>query len=162
MATIYMKVDGVDGRVTTKGYEKHIELDSCQAGTSCPTQAKAGNMADISGGTISFSDIPVSRGQDISTVELYQKMFDKKPLKKVEFKFLSQGDQPTEYLTITIENAWITNYSLSAHGGSGDRPSEMISFSYSKISYQVKAYNVKGAVSDTKTVAYDLATLKKA
>src|SRR5262249_28582305 len=94
---IDMKVDGVKGRVTATGYEDHIEVESCQVGATCPTQARAGNMGDRTGGTISYSDISVSRTQDDSTTELFQKMFEKKQLSKVEFKFVKTGEKFHEY-----------------------------------------------------------------
>ena len=159
---IYMKVDGVKGRVTATGYAEHIEVESCQVGATSPTQARAGNMGDRTGGTISYSDISVSRTQDESTTDLFQKMFEKAPITKIEFKFVKQADKPLEYMKITIADALITSYSISGHGGDGHgRPHEMLSFSFSKIEYLVKPEDEKDAQKGQKTAGYDLKTSKK-
>jgi len=144
---IYMKVDGVKGRVTAEQYKDYIEVESCQVGATCPTQARAGNMGDRTGGTISYSDVTVSRRQDDSTTDLFQKMFEKKQIPKVEFKFVkTSADKFLEYMKVTISDALITSYSISGHGGDNhDRPHEMISFSFSKIEYLVKPENEKDA-----------------
>ena len=159
---IYMRVEGVKGRVTAEGYADHIEVESCQVGATCPTQARSGNMGDRTGGSISYSDVTVSRRQDDSTTELFQKMFEKKQLSKVEFKFVKTGEKFHEYMRITICDALITSYSISGHGGDNhDRPHEMISFSFAKIEYLVKPENEKDAQKGQKTAGYDLKTAKK-
>jgi type VI secretion system secreted protein Hcp len=159
---VYMKVEGVKGRVTAEGYKDHIEVETCQVGASCPTQARAGNMADRTGGTISYSDVTVSRSQDDATTELFQKMFEKRHLPKIDFKFVKTGEKFQEYMKITIHDALITNYSISGHGGDNHgRPHETISFSFSQIEYLVKPENAQDGQKGQKTAAYCLKTAKK-
>jgi type VI secretion system secreted protein Hcp len=58
---IYMKIDGIDGSVTAKGFEKQIELHSFQFGVGRAISMDSGNAANRSHGRPSLSEITVTK-----------------------------------------------------------------------------------------------------
>jgi len=159
---VYMKVEGVKGRVTAEGYKDHLEVESCQVGATCRPRRRPATRATGTGGRTSYQTGPASRFQDDATTELFQKMFEKRHLPKVDFKFVKTGEKFQEYMKITIHDALITKYSISGHGGdSHGRPHETISFSFSQIEYLVKPENEKDGQKGQKTAAYCLKTARK-
>ena len=65
---IYMKYDGIEGAVTAVGFEKWIELDSCQLGVHRAIAGGARGNRESS--TPNFSDISVSKPQDAASTGL--------------------------------------------------------------------------------------------
>ncbi len=129
---IYMKLDGLDGDVTTKGHEKWIEVLSVQDAIHRSIVSGAKDQQRMRGET-SLSDLIVVRELDKSSVKLWEYCAKGEPIKEVLVDFcVTVKDKQEPYLKYKLENALISSYSASA--ASGDpRPNESVSFNFTKI-----------------------------
>ena len=155
---IYMKYEGIEGDVTTKGFEKWIDLDSMQFGVGRAITMTAGKAANRSHGTPSFSEISVTRQMDISTTGLLQSCVAGTDGKKVEIAIVEvEAKEVKKYVSYELENTMISSYSVSSGGGV---PSESLSLSYTKITVTYTAKDAANKAGKTPRVVYDLATAK--
>jgi type VI secretion system secreted protein Hcp len=154
---IYMKYGPVEGEVTTKGFDKWIELNSFQWGLGRAFSSMAGgNVSQREGSLPSVSEITVTMNTGKPTVKLLTEALKGKGNieTKIAFVRTEQGGQPIDYMLYTLTNTAISGYSVSS---GGDRPSESISLNFSKI--EVKYSDVStGGTSTPQAVTYDMTT----
>lgn len=155
---IYMKFDGIDGDVTTKGFEKWIDLSSMQFGVGRAITMTTGKAANRAHGAPSFSEITVSREFDMSSTGLLQSVVSGTDGKKVTIAIVeTNGAELKKYVEYELEDTMVSSYSVSSGGGV---PSESVSLSYTKITMSYTASDKTGKQSKVPRVTYDLATAK--
>jgi type VI secretion system secreted protein Hcp len=150
---IYMKVDGIDGQVTTAGHEKWIELHS--AGYSATREVHTGaGGANREGSHPTINDVTISKPFDVASTHLYREMvagaFDKKI--KIAFTATTKGKTET-YLELELEHCGISSYSISS---GGDQPMESMALNFTKIVYTPSPLDDKGTPKKGAIVSYDL------
>jgi len=139
-------------------HDDWISVDSFQMGV--------GRMVSTSGrGTSrdtsdpSFSEVSISKSTDIASSDLFFQATCGKSLGLAEIHLLNTagaGQDPNVYMKIELEDAIITNYSVSS---TGDRPMESFSLNFTKITYQYDDFS--GAKKLTGTPKkFDLMTNK--
>ncbi len=151
---IYMKVDGIEGNVTAKGFEKMIEVYSFSVGVGRGITTKAGNTQDREANAPSFSEINVTKVLDKTSPLFFTESCVGKA-KNYEFHFVETSDGLEEYYDCKLSNVLISSYSLSSDGG---EPSESISLSYDKIEVSFSPRDDKDAKGGAVRAAYNLAT----
>jgi type VI secretion system secreted protein Hcp len=160
--SIYMKVPGVDGSVTTKGYEKWIELTSLGFGVSRQVAMDVGNVSNRAAGLPQFSEVSVSKEMDESSYGLMNDAVLGKEGKLFEIACVEVGDTAVETVKYDLDNSIISSYSPSGSGGQGGgRPYESMSISFSKITASFSSKDKAGASGAKPRVIYDLATASK-
>lgn len=160
MATIYMKIEGIDGKVTAEGHEKWTEIGSFSTGVGrAINSSNPGNQSNREASVPSFSEITVTKDADETSPKLFAEACNGKA-KKVEFHFCNIGDKVQSFLEYVLSDVLISGYSLGASSGGG-QPSESISFNFSKIEMKYIPYNDKNEPGTPIPVSYDLVTAKK-
>jgi type VI secretion system secreted protein Hcp len=119
---IYMKIEGVKGRVTAQGYDGWIELESAHLGFAGNEIIMARHQDDVSMQLMRLAN----RGAAVN---------DGKKVTIAFCKTKNAGCVP--YLKVELENALISSYSISGHGGdAGSRPMESMSLNFTKVLYK--------------------------
>lgn len=153
--TIYMKVDGIDGSVTAKGFEKWIELSSFHFSTSRAISMEAGNAANRNHGRASVSEIVVTKMMEQSSFGLLQDALRGDKGKKVTIKIVEIGqDKYREYVSYELDDTLLSGYSVST---GGDVPAETVTLSYSKITTSFTSADKNNKAGQPARVVYDLA-----
>ena len=130
MAGIYMLYDGIDGAVTTAGFEKWIEILSLNWGFAREGhQAMDGSRG--AGRPPSVQEVVVTKRADKASTLLVQNGLTNKIASTVKLKFTSTAkDKVATYLAIELSDCWISSYQLS---GSGEVPAEELRLNFTKI-----------------------------
>lgn len=152
---IYLKLGDIKGNVTADGYADHIGIDSFSFGVGRAISMEAGRTANREASRPNVSEVTISKMADNSVNSLFKEStVGSKGLEAI-FKFVRTGaDKLDEYMTITLKNALVSSYSLSA-GGDG-APMESVSFSYTEIEVSYKDSDAKNASSGPARVLYNL------
>lgn len=141
-APIYMKIDGVDGESTAPGNTNAIDLLSFSAGHT---------RTNLSGPP-SLKDVAVTKQLDKSSPKLAEKCASGQHFPKVEITCRKAGSTGTNnYYTVTLEDCFITSYSISGGGGGGggdSLPTESISFNYTKIEWKYEKQDAVGVPTE--------------
>lgn len=157
---IYLKFGSVNGPVTTKGFEKWIELDSFQFGVGRSIGTAARGSTNREGAEPHFSEVVVTKPYDVASVKLIEDGWGGHLDTKADIKFTTTvKDGVQTFLAIELEKCGVSAYSVSA--GSQGNPTESISINYAKITINHTGMDSKGSGSPVRA-AYDLEKMAKA
>lgn len=155
---IYMQMDKIKGNVTAEGHKEWIELSSFQMGVGRAISTAVGKAKDREASAPSISEITVSKIMDESSPFLFQEATVGQA-KKVTIDFVTTGASKIEtYLQYVLENCMVSGYSISS---GGDRPSETVSLSFTKITSNYMVYDDSGKQTSKFPAGYDLELGKK-
>jgi type VI secretion system secreted protein Hcp len=156
---IYMNwnIGAITGDVVESTHTGWIELNSLQWGVGRSISMATGSVADQSPSVPSFSELVVTKDNDITSWQLLQQAYQGTGCTVlIDFVRTPGGGNPVTYLEFTLTNCMISGYSTSS---GGDAPSESLTLSYTKVEYQYTATNADGTMSTTPNqVTYDLGT----
>ncbi|MGI9565798.1 MAG: type VI secretion system tube protein Hcp [Nitrosopumilus sp.] len=135
-AAIYVKIPGLQGDVTTKGYEGYFAADSFSFGVEreMKESGEKGGTADINIGVGELQECTISKSLDSASAKLAQFAVNGNSLGTVEIEFAKTGEdngEPTTYLKYKLDRAFVKNWSTS--GDADDRPTEEVAFYYNDI-----------------------------
>jgi type VI secretion system secreted protein Hcp len=153
-----MQWDGIDGAVTTKGFEKWIELNSFQMGVGRAIGTAARGAATREASEPSISEVVVTKRLDKASTKLFMDATAGDLSATVKFKFTTTTkDKVDTYLAFELSNCGLSGYSMSS---GGDAPVESLSLNFTKVMYTYTERDPKiGGSPDT--VGYDLQTMSK-
>ncbi len=162
---IYMKIDGIDGHVTAKGYEKWIELDSFQFGVNRSIATKPGNVSDRESTKPTISEIVVTKAMDKTSPNIFTEACVGKAKPKVEIHFCQTGENVSPYMQYTLSNVLVSNYQAQRlqdnNVTANATPVETINLNFDKIEMKYTPYDEKHAADSPVPAGYDLNTAKK-
>lgn len=152
---IYVKVDGVDGNVTSKGHEKWIECLSFQFGVGRSIPMYVGKQTQREATAPSLSEITLSKEFDDSSPYLFQESV-KGISKTVNIHITKTGagelDNVVEYI---LSDCLLSGYSVST---AGEAPQESLSLAYTKIEMKYIKWDEAHKKASQVPVSYDLGT----
>ncbi|BAF88589.1 MULTISPECIES: Hcp family type VI secretion system effector [Azorhizobium] len=154
---IYVKYDGIDGEATQQDHKKWIDVLSLSwgVGRGISTVSGSGNNREAS--EPSISEVSIVKMFDASSPKLFTEACTGNTGKTVKIDLTTTGSPGATYCTYTLTNALISSYSVSS---GGDRPTESISISFTKLEFKFTPYDDKNKAGTPVTVSYDLATTK--
>jgi type VI secretion system secreted protein Hcp len=154
---IYLKYDGIDGEATHDSHKKWIDVHSLSFGIGRAISTPSGSAANREASEPSVSEVVITKLMDSASPKLMVESATGAAGKTVKIDLVSTGSPGNTYVTYTLTNALISSYSVSS---GGDRPSESLSISFTKIEYKFTPYDDKNKAGTPVTVSYDLATTK--
>ncbi|MGY0777344.1 Hcp family type VI secretion system effector [Azospirillum argentinense] len=155
---IYVQFDGIKGDATHESHKDWISVSSMQFGAGRAISTPTGRAANREASEPSVSEITVTRTLDKSTPLFFKEAVTGKQGKKVQIDLVSTGSPGEVYMTYKLENVLISGYSVSAN--ESGRPTETISFNFSKIEMSYTAHDAKNVGAGALRSEYDLATTK--
>lgn len=134
----------IKGQSHVDGHTDWIEVDSMHWGVGRAVTFNGGKR-DVN--SPSVSEVTFSRASDIASPELFFQSCGGPGSGKCLIHVLQVVEnRPQVYLTIELEGALISNYSISS---GGDRPSDSFSVNFTKISFQYDNYDGKKVTTGT-------------
>ncbi|MGH2448624.1 MAG: type VI secretion system tube protein Hcp [Chloroflexota bacterium] len=154
---LYLKYGSIDGKVSTTGYDKWIELKSFQWGVGRGISSAMGSTQDREASHPSVSEITVGKEMDISSSKLLEDALGGEMNTKAEIAVCTTGkNEVKEFLRYTLTNTGLSGYSVTS---GGDRPSESLSLNFTEV--EVKYTGLSPELSgDPAIVKYNLGTMK--
>ncbi|WP_234731690.1 Hcp family type VI secretion system effector [Acidocella facilis] len=157
---IYIKYTNptVDGDVTTQGFDKQIEVNSFQWGVGRGVGSPTGASGNREASSPSVSEITVTKMLDNASGGLLKEALSSGGKAKLVISFTrTDGNGAVVYLEVTLTDTMISGYSLSS---GGDRPSESVSFNFTKIEVKFTPQKADGTAGSPFPVTYDLGLQK--
>lgn len=150
-AAIYVKIPGIPGDVTTKGYEGYFEADSFSFGIEREMKEsgeKAGTE-DINIGVGELQECTISKSLDLTSANLAQFAINGNSLGTAEIEFVEVGGsgEAFTYLKYKLDRAFVKSWSTS--GDADDRPTEEVAFVYGGIEKFSENSNPSDAVKSS-------------
>ena len=134
---VYLKLDGIDGEGTAKGYEKWIPLTSVRLGVTTASNAAAGGSGR---GKASATPVVVTKRPDAASVPLFLATANGTFIKKGVIAFVSRGEAPRTVLSYELNDVAIASYEA-------DNAFETLELSYSALTIAYSAQKPDGSGS---------------
>lgn len=134
MATIHLKIDGIDGDSVATGYEDWIDLDSWNWGAS-----QAANMHLATGGAAggsSVNDIVFTKSMDKASPNLMKYCCEGKHIAEVKMICTKSGGGQVKWLEIIMQRVIISSVQFNGQEGSQGAESGSLNFG----EYMMKYY----------------------
>ena len=156
---IYLELEGIEGNVTAEGYEGQIGIMSVSFGVSRQISMEPGAMTNRETSAPMLSPIMLSKEADSSVIAIFKEATSGSAGTTATLRFVRTGaDAVQEYMTMTLNDCIVSDYSISA-GGDG-APMESIGVSYSRIEVAYTGGDASGKASQPQRATYDLTTGK--
>ena len=154
---IYLKVDGLEGSVTAEGHEGWTECHSLQLNVSRVITTSTGSSQERESSAPSVSEVTVTKVMDKSTPALFTEACVGRS-KLVKIDLVQTGEQLVTYMSYELENSLISGYAVSTDG---DRPTESVSFNFTKIVMTYTPYDKEHNPGSPIPAGYDIRLGKK-
>ena len=158
--SIYMQLTDVEGEVTTKGFEKQIEIMSASFGTSRNIASPARKANGRESSEPMLSEVNLTKEWDsTSSVKIFEQSIAGKLNLKALLTFTTTSEGSVEkYMEIELTDVGISNFQIN---GSGDgKPSESLALNFAKIQYKPYVVGADKIAKTGKIVSYDLTQMK--
>lgn len=153
VATIHLKIDGIQGDSSVKGFEKQIDCDSWSWGAS-----QAANMHVSTGGAAagsSIQDISISKSMDQASPNLMLYCCKGTHIPEVVMTCMKSGDGQIKWLVVTMKKVIISSVSC---GGSGESMGgENVTLNFGEYKMEFFPQEEGGAQGAAVTAEYDIA-----
>jgi type VI secretion system Hcp family effector len=136
---IYLKLDGINGDSTTRGYEKWIQLNDFSF--EVENKATVGSGSGSGAGKAAAQPISINKNFDTASIPLFLSTTTGKSIEKGQIVFVKHsGNEKQASLTIDLERVLISNFSLyDTH--------ENIELTYGAITFKYNAVGPDGKTS---------------
>jgi type VI secretion system secreted protein Hcp len=152
----FLKIEGIDGESTRKGFEKQMEIASFSLGASNPATIGSGT-GGTGGGKVSVSTFNVMKRTDASSPLLFQACCqgDHYPKATVTLN-KAAGKAPIDFLKYEFEEVYVDSVQWSGSTGGDDTPTESVSFSFAKVTVTYTPQKPDGSKGSPAVGSWDL------
>ncbi len=149
---IYLQIDDIEGNVTEGAHEGWTEIDSLQWGVGRAIASAIGRAADRESSQPSISEISVTKLMDEASPHFFSEacVGEGKPM---VIEFCKTGEAAEVYMKYELEDCMISGYSVSS---GGDRPTESISLSFTRIEMTYTPTEKDGSLGNPIPAGYDM------
>jgi type VI secretion system secreted protein Hcp len=152
----YLKLEGVAGEATRKGFEGWIALESFQLGAANP--ATIGSATGGAGaGKVSLSPISFIKKTDKASPILFQNCCSGKHSPTATLALnKAGGDSAVQYLKYELKEVFIESISWSGSTGGDDTPTEAVSLAYGSINVTYTPQKIDGTADAAVVAGWDV------
>lgn len=152
----FLKIDGVDGESTRKGFEKQMELQSFSWGASNPSTVGAGGGGG-GGGKVSVSSFAIMKRSDAASPILFQSCCTGSHFAKAVVTLnKAAGTTALDFIKYEFEEVYVDSVQWSGSSGGDDTPTESVSFSFGKVTMMYTPQNKDGSKGSPAVGSWDL------
>jgi len=155
---IFLKYGALKGEVSQETHKEWIEINSLQWGVGRGIGSGVGGGSLRESSAPSVSEITVTKVMDISSPLLLKESLGGKAVEvKIEITQTDDSGKHVSFQKYVLTNTLISGYSISS---GGDRPSESLSFNFTKFDSEYMNIDDQFASKTTGHVVYDIALAK--
>jgi type VI secretion system secreted protein Hcp len=151
---MFIKIGAIKGESQDSKHKGEIDILAWSWGASNSGSAHTGGGQGA--GKVNVQDLNLTKYVDKATPDLLLNCCNGKHIDKAVLVVRKAGENPLEYLTITMQDLIITSVSTGGSGGE-DRLTENVTLNFGKVQVQYKEQNAKGGVGEQPTMGWDVA-----
>jgi type VI secretion system secreted protein Hcp len=151
----FLKIDGLNGESTRKGFEKQLEIKSFNWGATNPATISAGGGGS---GKVSVTTFTISKKTDAASPLLFQSCCNGTHYPKAVATLIrSGGGAPDQFMKYEFEKVYVQSVQWSGVTEGDDTPLENVSFGFSKVTITYTPQNPDGSKGTPSVGSWDLA-----
>jgi len=153
--SIFLKFGGVLGDVEDAGHVNWIDVKAVNWTLARPVSNPAGSTSGRMLSAAQVSELTIVKDQDVASIPLIQAAFEGSPV-AAQIDFCSTGSgQQNVYYSIAMTSTLITGF---GQAGSDGRPSENVTFNFTRISFSGTQMDPDGRAASPASYGWDLNT----
>ena len=150
---MFVKIEGVDGESVDSSHKGEIDVLAWSWGMS---QSGTMHMGGGGGsGKVSVNDVSITKFVDLATPVLMLHCASGKHIPKAVLTVRKAGENPLEYMIITMEDVLISSVSTGGSGGE-DRLTESVSLNFAKVKLDYTSQKKDGSKDKTKPFGWNI------
>ena len=151
---MFIKIGALKGESRHSVHKTEIDVLAWSWGLSNSGSAQVGGGAGA--GKVNVQDLSFTKYLDKSSPDLMLAACNGKHYDKAVLTVRKAGEQPLEYLLITMEDLIVTSVSTGGSGGE-DRLTENVTLNFAKVKVAYKEQTPTGGVGDKPEMGWDIA-----
>ncbi len=151
---MFMKIADVKGEAADDKHKEEIDVLAWSWGFTQSGNAHTGGGAGA--GKVNVHDLSFTKHIDKSSPDLYLSCCNGKHLGKAVLTVRKAGENPLEYLIITMEDVIISSISPGGSGGE-DRLAENVSLNFARVKVDYTEQTAKGGEGAKPKMGWDIA-----
>ena len=151
---MFMVVDGIKGESKDKAHKEAIDVLAWSWGLSNSGSFHTGGGGGS--GKVNVQDLSFTKYVDKSSADLHLACCNGKHLKNAKLIVRKAGEKPLEYMIIELTECLVTAVTTGGNGGE-DRLTENVTLNFSKVHFEYKIQDEKGAGKDGGQYTWDVA-----
>jgi type VI secretion system secreted protein Hcp len=155
---MFIKIGSLEGEARDKAHGKEIDVLAWSWGASNSGSAHVGGGAGA--GKVNVQDLSLTKFIDKSSPDLMLACCNGKHFPEAKLTVRKAGENPLEYLTITLTDVLVTSVSTGGSGGE-DRLTENITLNFSKVKVNYVEQTATGAAGAKPQMGWDIAANAK-
>jgi len=159
---IYMQIPGINGDVSTKGYENWIELESFDFNVQRKLNTQPGRVSNREGSKPSVSEVSVRKRLDKASSLLFGEATVGTAKPTVKIHFITTSASPSPYLEYTLSNVIISGHHVShtcvttKEKTEEAYPQEDVNLNFDKVEMKVIPFDKNHKAQSPIPAGYDL------
>ena len=150
---IYLKIEGIDGDVTARGYEQWINCSSLQWGCGRAISTITGSTKDRESSVPTISEVTVTKSMDESSPRIFQEVCSGRA-QETKLHLVQTGpEQPETYMEYILTESLISGYSVNS---GGETPSESVSMNFTKMEMKYTPWGADHTPGSPIPASYDI------
>lgn len=152
---MFMKIEGLEGESRDSKHKNEIDVLAWSWGMSNSGSAHVGGGAGA--GKVNVQDLSFTQWVNKGSPDMQLACCNGKHFDKATLTVRKAGENPLEYLIITMEEVMITSISSGGSGGE-DRLTENVTLNFAKVTVNYQEQDEKGkAKGGPKTMTWNIA-----
>ena len=151
---MFIKIGALKGESRDDKHKEEIDVLAWSWGMSNSGSAHVGGGAGA--GKVSVQDLSFTKYVDKSSPDLMLACCNGKHFDDATLTVRKAGENPLEYLKLTLEELIVTSVSTGGSGGE-DRLTENVTLNFAKVKVEYKDQDAKGAGKGTAQMGWDIA-----
>jgi len=140
---MFLELEGVKGETIDKAYKSKNAMDILAWSWGVSNTGSFHQGSGGGAGKASFQDISITKFIDLASPNLMLSCANGKHLAKGTITVRKAGENPLEYLKITMEKILVSAYTTGGSGGE-DRLTENVSLNFAKVKVEYNQQGEKG------------------
>ena len=149
----YLHLDGIDGDVTARPYERWINIMSYSFGAAATGGGSGGGSSSLD---VSVSDLSFTKLLDAASPKIFEHLVKGTIIRKGQLDIVTVGAKPEALYSYEFDDVLFT--SVSHAGGAPGQPVESVSFTFDRITLTAAKLDPKGMPQGEVSFTYDLAS----
>jgi type VI secretion system secreted protein Hcp len=162
---IYMKLEGIEGNVTSKGHQHWIELDSISFHTQRALNTHSGRVANRETSLPQLSDFTVSKLMDKTSPLIFNEAVVGRAMPEVIIHLVTTNNMANPYMEYRLYNVIVRSYEVLSESASEDKnkavraigyPMEVFCLNFDKIEMKFTPFDENHKPQSPIPSGYDL------
>lgn len=155
---MFIKIGALEGEAKDKAHGKEIDVLAWSWGASNSGSAHIGG--GMGAGKVNVQDLSFTKYIDKSSPDLMLACCNGKHFPEAKLIVRKAGENPLEYLTITLKDVIVTSVSTGGSGGE-DRLTENVTLNFAKVQLNYVEQTATGAPGAKPQMGWDIAANTK-